>query len=41
MKKLFVLLLCCLMILPIALADEMEETPAISMEEMEMYKETL
>lgn len=41
MKKLFVLLLCCLMILPVALADEMEETPAISMEELEMYKETL
>ncbi|MBR2055086.1 MAG: hypothetical protein IJ968_09405 [Clostridia bacterium] len=41
MKKLFALLLCCLMVMPLALADEMEETPVLSMEELEMYKENL
>lgn len=41
MKKLFVLLLCCLMMLPVTLAEEMEETPAISMEEIDLYKASL
>ena len=41
MKKLLVVLLCCLLLVPAALATEMEETPAISMEEMEMFKESL
>lgn len=41
MKKLLVLLLCCLMLLPAALADEMEEIPALSAEEIEIYKSSL
>lgn len=41
MKKLFVLLLCCLMVLPNALATETEEIPAISLEEIELYNATL
>lgn len=41
MKKLIALLLCCLMLAPAGLATEMEESPAISMEEMDMFKDAL
>lgn len=41
MKKLLVLLLCCLLMIPAALAEEMEEIPAISLEEIEIYKTSL
>ena len=41
MKKIFALLICLMMLLPAALAAEVEESPALSLEEMEMYYATL
>lgn len=43
MKKLIALLLCCVLCLPYALATEveMEETPALSLEEMDLFMASL
>lgn len=41
MKKLLALLICCLMLLPAALAVEVDESPALSLEEIEMFYSSL
>lgn len=41
MKKIFALLLCCMMLLPAALAAETESAPVLTLEEIELYQQSL